>query len=261
MTINDLIGKKVLACKIYFGSERYFDSMEIVEVNNDNVAIIGIESSWLGDIDITNGDKELVESFAKDGGSYWQKLEKFEWNSTPNKEISLYNKKEILDILKQKKQVVKYDNKYWVDSDNNKWSCQLYSQEEAEYFSKTSADCKDCTNCVNCSSCVDCDNCSDCIKCLYCTNCTDSTDCISCDSCKNCENYENCVKCNNGTDSTDCISCDNCENCNHCNKCIQCEKCNNCTKCINCRSCDFCDNCTFYYKGCKDKNYKGASGK
>ena len=50
-------------------------------------------------------------------------------------------------------------NNYWVDENNNKWNCYIYSKEEAEKYSKTL---------ISCSYCSDCRDCSDCSGCSYC---------------------------------------------------------------------------------------------
>ena len=38
-------------------------------------------------------------------------------------------------------------NNYWVDENNNKWNCYIYSKEEAEKYSKTLISCSYCSYC------------------------------------------------------------------------------------------------------------------
>jgi len=42
-------------------------------------------------------------------------------------------------------------NNYWTDERNNKWNCNLYTEEQAEKLSKTMDDCSDCSDCSRCS--------------------------------------------------------------------------------------------------------------
>lgn len=48
---------------------------------------------------------------------------------------------------------MKQINGYWVDENNNRWDCELYSKAEAERYSKTLIDCTECTDCNNCYNC------------------------------------------------------------------------------------------------------------
>ena len=69
---------------------------------------------------------------------------------------------------------MKKQKNYWVDSNNNKWSCDLYTEEKAIELSGTLVNCK---NCINCRSCRSCSNCRSCSYCSYCSNCSDCLDC------------------------------------------------------------------------------------
>ncbi|WP_104718777.1 hypothetical protein [Helicobacter trogontum] len=60
---------------------------------------------------------------------------------------------------------------YYVDSNNNKWSADKYTLEQAIERADTLVDCR---------HCIDCEACRRCIKCV---------------KCKWCSYYENCVKC------------------------------------------------------------------
>ena len=56
---------------------------------------------------------------------------------------------------------MKQINGYWVDENNNRWDCELYSEAKAERYSKTLIECTECTdcdNCYNCNYCYNCDN-------------------------------------------------------------------------------------------------------
>lgn len=39
---------------------------------------------------------------------------------------------------------MKQINNYWVDENNNKWDCGIYTEEQAENFSKSLIDCHSC---------------------------------------------------------------------------------------------------------------------
>jgi hypothetical protein len=123
-------------------------------------------------------------------------------------------------------------NGYWVDVNDNKWNCALFSEKQAEeksYSLNNCHHCIDCSNCKYCSNCNDCNDCNDCNYCDGCVNCNSSFFCKCCDNC----NY--CGYCN------DCDNCDNCGYCDHCddcNNCSYCHCCENCSYCINCKICD-----------------------
>jgi hypothetical protein len=53
---------------------------------------------------------------------------------------------------------------YWVIG-SNKWNASIYTQEQAEKYSKTLINCQNCINCRSCSSCSSCRSCSDCSYC------------------------------------------------------------------------------------------------
>lgn len=85
---------------------------------------------------------------------------------------------------------MKRENGYWIDDNSNKWNCNLYTEEQADKFSKTLIDCKNCTNCRSCSYCS---YCSDCSYCNYCSDCRSCSDCNYCSYCSYC-NYCNYCK-------------------------------------------------------------------
>ena len=60
---------------------------------------------------------------------------------------------------------MKQINDYWVDENNNRWDCELYTEAEAERCSKTLIDCTECTDCINCNNCNNCDYCDNCYNC------------------------------------------------------------------------------------------------
>lgn len=72
---------------------------------------------------------------------------------------------------------MKQENGYWIDENNNKWSVEKFSEEEAIKASKSL---KYCTDCVNCEYCKYCTDCKECFNCNYCTDCKDCIDCNYC---------------------------------------------------------------------------------
>ena len=64
-------------------------------------------------------------------------------------------------------------NNYWTDLNNNKWDCDIYTEEQAEKLSKTLINCFNCINCIDCISCSDCRYCSSCRSCRSCSDCSD----------------------------------------------------------------------------------------
>ena len=139
---------------------------------------------------------------------------------------------------------MKQINGYWTDENNNRWDIEIYTEEQAENFSKSLVNCR---NCYNCHDCRNCRNCHDCRNCC---------DCCDCDYCYNCCYCRNCRCCNN------------CYNCCYCRNCRNCDYCHDCR---NCRNCDYChdyesnpqkyttsrigsrnDQTTFYYGETKD---------
>ena len=80
-----------------------------------------------------------------------------------------------------------YENGYWIDDQNNKWSDMMYSKEDVERYSKSLNDSYNCLNCMDCKQCISCINCWECTNCDHCTDCSNCTDCIKCEDCKDCE--------------------------------------------------------------------------
>ena len=54
---------------------------------------------------------------------------------------------------------------YYVDSNNNKWSADKYTLEQAIEVAKTLVDCTYCIDCEDCKDCNDCKDCKDCNDC------------------------------------------------------------------------------------------------
>lgn len=108
---------------------------------------------------------------------------------------------------------------YWIDENNNTWSCAIYSKKEALKNSKTLVNCRNCRNCRNCSDCRNCRNCHNCSNCRDCSYCSYCSDCSNCHDCCNCS-Y-----------SRDCHDCGNCRNCSDCSYCSYCRNCSNCSNC------------------------------
>ena len=97
-------------------------------------------------------------------------------------------------------------NNKWYDNNNNSWDCSLYTEEQAEKWSKTLVDCSYCNNCYNCYNCRNCQHCRNCRNCRNCSNCNNCNYCNSCNYCNYCRSCDNCRHCYN------------CNNCNNWNK-------------------------------------------
>ena len=65
----------------------------------------------------------------------------------------------------------------WTDYNNNQWSANIYTKEEAEELHHSLWGC---TNCVNCKDCM---YCAGCINCTGCTTCVKCKDCVNCYNC------------------------------------------------------------------------------
>ena len=61
-------------------------------------------------------------------------------------------------------------NNYWVDDNNNSWSCDIETEESASNKSKSLIDCCGCIDCRDCIDCIGCRGCLDCIGCRGCSN-------------------------------------------------------------------------------------------
>jgi NTP pyrophosphatase (non-canonical NTP hydrolase) len=109
-------------------------------------------------------------------------------------------------------QILKKVGNYWVDSNENKWACKAYSEEQALKNSKNLTNCWNCTNCRDCTNCECCEGCIDCENCIICTACEGCIGCIKCRSCTQCG---------------DCADCKSCIRCADCKECAYCLSCNN----------------------------------
>ena len=136
---------------------------------------------------------------------------------------------------------MKQINGYWVDENNNRWDIEIYTEEQAEKYSRSLVNCRYCLNCDNCQNCIDCRNCDNC------HNCHDCNDCCYCCYCRNCRNCRNCNNCRY------CINCINCINCYYC---YYCRCCYYCDYCHNCRYCHYCHD----YKSDPQKYTTGKIG-
>lgn len=101
-------------------------------------------------------------------------------------------------------------NRYWVDENNNRWDIEIYTEKEAEKYSKSLVNCYNCHNCHNCRNCRNCHDCYDCDYCDYCDSCYDCDYCHNCDNCRYCRHCYDCRHCRN------CRYCHNCDNCRNC---------------------------------------------
>ena len=106
-------------------------------------------------------------------------------------------------------EMMKLENGFWIDENNNKWECKFYTETNATQLSKTLANCSDCINCSYCSNMTNCNKCSYCCDCSCCTNCS----------------Y--------------CRNCSHCMSCSCCSDCIECKKCSCCEGCGNLKDCSY----------------------
>ena len=67
-------------------------------------------------------------------------------------------------------------NNYWIDKNNNRWDCDIYTELHAEQYSQSLLHCTDCTECTNCSGCSGCSCCSRCFNCAGCSGCSGCLD-------------------------------------------------------------------------------------
>lgn len=119
---------------------------------------------------------------------------------------------------------IRQEGDWYIDENNNRWSCRYYTSTQAESRSRTLSNCSNCTDCNNCSLCS---NCTDCNNCSGCTNCSYCSYCRCCDDC------------------SDCRQCTNCSRCSRCNYCRHCCRCDRCGRCAGCNRCDRCSGCTY----------------
>lgn len=75
---------------------------------------------------------------------------------------------------------MKKENGYYIDKNNNRWDCVLFTEDQARCEARNGRynhDCIDCIDCKKSSNLINCRECSDC------TNCTDCEHLIKCDEC------------------------------------------------------------------------------
>jgi hypothetical protein len=160
--------------------------------------------------------------------------------------------------------VIKEDEQYYIFENNNKYSKNKYTKEEAIIANATLVDCTNCINCIKCYTCDDCDTCIDCYNCYSCYKCYDCKDCPDCYDCNDCYYCKDCIDC------IYCIKCTECNTCLNCNNCKDCTNGKNCLNCINCTNCENSSNCV--YKATREdsasqdkisdkKDYKDLNGK
>ena len=90
---------------------------------------------------------------------------------------------------------MKQINNYWIDENSNEWNCDIFTNEQAEKYSKTLIGCTDCRGCINCTNCTFCRGCTDCTDCRGCTNCRDCINCTDCRGCTDCTYCRGCRDC------------------------------------------------------------------
>ena len=85
-------------------------------------------------------------------------------------------------------------NNRWIDDNNNSWSADFYTKEQAEKYSKSLIDCRDCSGCSDCRDCSGCIGCRDCSGCRYCSDCSDCIGCRACRDCSGCRYCSDCIR-------------------------------------------------------------------
>jgi len=81
---------------------------------------------------------------------------------------------------------MKKENGYYIDENNNRWDCNLYTEDQAKKNSESLIDCSDCSDCSRCSGCSDCSDCFRCSGCSDCSRCSRCSDCFRCSGCSDC---------------------------------------------------------------------------
>lgn len=109
--------------------------------------------------------------------------------------------------------MVREENGFYIDDNNNKWANSFFTLEEAAEISRSMINCFDCRNCRSCSFCRNCSNCCDCRNCYGCSYCRNCSNCRQCEGCTYCDGC------------THCIDCDECADCYYCNSCGFCRGC------------------------------------
>lgn len=111
--------------------------------------------------------------------------------------------------------MVREEDGFYIDDNNNKWDTYYYTLDEAEEISRSMINCFDCRNCRSCSFC------------RYCINCFDCRNCHNCSYCRACSN---CCECKGCTYCADCMDCIDCGECAYCRYCSSCKGCRGCAK-------------------------------
>ena len=83
----------------------------------------------------------------------------------------------------------------WYDEDNNSWSADTNTEEQALEKSNTLTNCRDCMDSSYCSRCSGCSDCSGCSRCSGCSGCSDCSDCSGCSGCSRCSYGSDCSYC------------------------------------------------------------------
>ena len=124
---------------------------------------------------------------------------------------------------------MKLINNRWVDDNNNSWRKEIYTEEQAEAYSKTLKNCSYCSGCLYCSDCSGCSRCSDCSYCSDCSGCSYCSDCSGCSRCSGCSGCSYCSYCSY------CSGCSDCSDCSYCSDCSGCSRCSRCSYCSGCK--------------------------
>ena len=220
----------------YDETEKFFDenSSEIIESHKDMADSLGESFDEMvsnfqngGDyiIDLLEGGNRLKNDLVF---GYLENKVSCLFDSDFEEFEDCFTEKKYELTPEQEKEGYRIEDGYLYDKNNNSWSLEIHSIEEAIKLSGTLVDCQNCRNCENCRNCKDCRGCYSCQDCKGCWHCFD------CKGCRNCEDCDGCRECN---------ECRNCKNCNECEDCYGCRKCECCEACIQCDGCIDCRNC------------------
>lgn len=89
------------------------------------------------------------------------------------------------------------NTEYWVDENNNWWSKENYTKEQAEKALESLVDCYHCIDCVDCWYCFQCIRCDGCDNCMLCTASKSCNACMQCYKCTKCEDCHSMCDCKN----------------------------------------------------------------
>ena len=195
----------------YDETEKFFDenSSEIIESHKDMADSLGESFDEMvsnfqngGDyiIDLLEGGNRLKNDLVF---GYLENKVSCLFDSDFEEFEDCFTEKKYELTPEQEKEGYRIEDGYLYDKNNNSWSLEIHSIEEAIKASKSLVDCYGCQDCTECERCLNCKNCRDCAHCHHCTDCES---CNICHKCKNCKACGDCVGCR------DCLHCFVCKN-------------------------------------------------